>query len=228
MRKTTITIPFLLLTMLFSDNSIAQGMVTVPDLSKIVSEDGWKISNRKIELVNDKENNVVQFNSQPGDGVAWIKGFEFHNGIIEADIRGKDVQGSSFVGIAFRGIDEKTYDAVYFRPFNFLSNDPLRKGHSVQYISHPEYTWQKLRAEHPEEYENPVVPAPDPNSFFHVTIVIEKPRISVFVNNAKEPCLTVSELSERKDGWVGLWVGNYSEGSFTNLKIIRKQTEIKK
>jgi len=221
MEKTNTII--ILIMFLYSGISSAQDNMIVPDLSKIVNEDGWKVINRKVKIdVDDNGNKVAYFNSLPGDGGAWIEGFEFNNGIIEADIKGRDAQGSSFVGIAFRGVDEQTYDAVYFRPFNFISEDPVSKGHSVQYISHPTYTWYKLREEHPEEYENPINPSPDPNSFFHVKIVLEKPKVSVFVNNAEEPCLIVDELSDRTGGWVGLWVGNNSEGSFANLKITRK------
>jgi len=211
----------LYLSVIFSASglSFAQDSIFIPDLSKVVNEDGWRISNRKVSLVKENENVFVYFNSQEGDGIAWLKDFEFNKGIIEVDIKGKNVQGSSFVGIAFNIVDEQTYDAVYFRPFNFKSDDPVKKGHSVQYISQPAYTWYKLREEHPEEYENPVNPVPDPDSFFRAKIIIEKPEISVFVNDAENPSLIVNELSERKSGLIGLWVGNYSDGTFANLKI---------
>jgi hypothetical protein len=212
----------LFIIILISGISFAQDTTIIPDLTKIVSNESWKLSNRDVSIRTENQTEFVFFNAREGDGLAWLEGFEFTNGIIEADIKGKDLQGSSFVGIAFRGVDEQTYDAVYFRPFNFKSEDSVRKGHAVQYISQPAYTWKKLREEHPEEYENPLDPAPDPNLFFHIKIILEKPKVSVFVNNAEKPCLAVNELSDRKDGWVGLWVGNYSEGSFANLKILRK------
>jgi len=199
--------------------SLAQENYTAPDLSKIIAGDGWKIINRKAELIDDSIGKVVHLNSQPGDGVAWLENFDFENGVIEVDIKGKDAQGSSFVGVAFRVVDEETYDAVYFRPFNFMSVDSVKKDHSVQYVSQPDYTWQKLRGEFPGKYENPVNPVPDPDSFFHAKIVIEKPKVSVYVNNSSEPSLVVDELSSRTGGWVGLWVGNYSEGMFSSLKI---------
>jgi len=200
--------------------SIAQVNMMVPDLTKIVTKDGWKVFNRKAEIIKENDEVSVYFNAQQGSGVTWLEGVEFNNGIIEADIKGKDLQGRSFVGIAFRGVDEKTYDGIYFRQFNFKSDNPTRKSHSVQYISHPEYSWSRLRKEHPEKYENPVNPVPEPNSFFHIKIVIDNPKVSVYVNNSKNPCLVVEELTNRKGGWVGLWVGNNSDGTFSNLKII--------
>jgi hypothetical protein len=201
--------------------SFAQETTITPDLSQIVNEDGWNIFNRKVRLIKDSGNVSIYFNGQEGDGFARLNDFEFNNGIIEADIKGKNVQGNSFVGIAFHGADEQTYDAVYFRPFNFMSEDSIRKRHSVQYISAPTFSWDKLRREYPQKYENTVNPIPDPDSFFHAKIVIEKPKIRVFVNGAEEPCLVVNELSDRTGGWIGLWVGNYSDGTFANLKITR-------
>ncbi|OLC73994.1 MAG: hypothetical protein AUH78_12145, partial [Gemmatimonadetes bacterium 13_1_40CM_4_69_8] len=162
----------------------------------------------------------LRLSSSPGDGVAYLRGTEFGNGTIEVDIRGKDVQGQSFVGIAFHGVDSTTYDAIYFRPFNFRTPDSTRHSHAVQYISHPTYTWQKLRAERPGSFEQPVSPAPDPNAWFHVRVVVASPKVSVFVGDAKQPSLVVDQLNDRTKGLVGLWVGNGSGGDFANLKII--------
>ncbi len=45
-------------------------------------------------------------------------------------------------------------------------------------------------------------------------------KLTVFVNDAKEPSLVVEQLSDRKKGLVGLWVGNTSGGDFANFKIV--------
>jgi hypothetical protein len=200
-------------------NYFAQEILIIPDLKKVTQNDGWKIYNRNVSVTNDAEGTTVHFNSQAGDGIVWLDGFDFSNGTIEVDIKGKNVTQGSFVGITLRGLNDTTYDAIYFRPFNFMSNDSVKKSHSVQYVSQPTNTWQKLRSETPGKYENTVVPMPDPNSFFHTKIVVEKPKVRVFVNGSSEPCLVVDELSGRSGGWVGLWVGNYSDGDFKNLKI---------
>jgi len=189
-----------------------------PDLAALAEGKGLKVFNRSLSRLNDKKG--VRLSESPGDGVAYLEGVEFANGAIEIDIRGKDVQQQSFVGVAFHGLDEKTYDAIYFRPFNFKAEDPARRIRAVQYISHPTYTWQKLRTEHPGKYEQPVNPVPDPNDWFHARVVVASPKVSVFVNDAKEPCLVVTQLSDRKQGLVGLWVGNTSGGDFTNFKIV--------
>src|SRR5207342_2389645 len=120
------------------------------------------------------------------------------------DFKGKDVQQQSFVGIAFHGVDGTTYDAIYFRPFNFRAEDPARRIRAVQYISHPTHTWQKLRAEQPGNFEKAVSPVPDPNGWFHARIVVASPSVKVYVNDAGEPSLVVGQLSDRKKGLLGL------------------------
>ena len=84
---------------------------------------------------------------------------------------------------AFRGVDDETYDAVYFRPFNFVADNDLSRSHMVQYISHPQYTWSRLREEHTDEYENPLPRPPDPDEFFKARIVVSKPEIRVYVGD---------------------------------------------
>ena len=198
---------------------LGQKKAIEPDLAALVEGKGLKVFNRSLSGLSDGARKGVRLSESPGDGVAYLEGVEFTNGAIEIDIRGKDVQGQSFVGVAFHGLDEKTYDAVYFRPFNFKTEDPARHVHAVQYISHPAYTWNKLREEQPGKYEKPVNPVPDPNGWFHARIVVASPKVSVFVNDSKEPSLVVDQLSDRKKGLVGLWVGNTSGGDFANFKM---------
>ncbi len=199
---------------------LGQKKAIEPDMAALAEGKGMKVFNRSLSVLNDGAKKGARLSESPGDGVAYLEGVEFTDGVIEIDIRGKDVQQQSFVGVAFHGLDEKTYDAVYFRPFNFKTEDQARRIRAVQYIAHPTYTWQKLRTEQPGKYEKPVNPAPDPNGWFHARIVVASPKVSVFVNDAKEPSLVVEQLSDRKKGLVGLWVGNTSGGDFANFKIV--------
>jgi hypothetical protein len=198
----------------------AQGSAEIQDLSKIASGGGWKIYNRGTTAIEDGARKAIRLDERQGDGVVLLQGSRFGDGTIELDVRGKDVFQQSFVGVAFHAADEKGYDAIYFRPFNFKNPDPVRSNHAVQYISHPEYTWQKLRTDKPEQYEKPVRPVPDPNSWFHVRVTIAFPKISVYVEGSSEPCLVVDKLGTRREGMVGLMVGNGSGGDFANLRIV--------
>ncbi|MBI1851240.1 MAG: hypothetical protein HYR85_12945 [Planctomycetes bacterium] len=197
----------------------AEDKSNAPDVRSIASAKGWKLVNREVTAVDDAGKHAIRFDERADVGIAWLDGSDLDEGVIEVDVKGQDVDQHSFLGIAFRGVDEQTHDAVYFRPFNFKSDDPVRRTHAVQYVSHPNYPWKTLRDVRTGIYEKAVDPAPDPNGWFHARIVISKRKVSVFVNDAKAPCLTVDELSDRRGGRVGLWVGDGSGGTFANLEI---------
>ena len=189
---------------------------------KVLDPSSLQVFNRSVSAVADGARKGVRLSEGAAEGVAYVPGVEFATGTIELDLRGKDVQQQSFLGVAFHGVDDTTYDAIYFRPFNFRATDSTRHAHGVQYIAHPTYTWQKLRAEHPGVYEQAVNPAPDPNGWFHARIVVADSQVSVWVGDATGPSLVVTRLSHRGHGTVGLWVGNGSGGDFANLRIVPK------
>jgi hypothetical protein len=191
-----------------------------PDLAALADGKGLNATNRTISRLTEGARKGVRLSEAAGEGPAYLPGIEFANGTIELDMKGKDVQGASFIGVAFHGVDGTTYDAIYFRPFNFKTEDQARVLRAVQYISQPAHPWQKLRAEHPGQYEKPVKPVPDPNGWFHARVVVASPKVSVFVDDGTAPCLTVNQLSDRKKGLVGIWVGNTSGGDFANFKIL--------
>jgi hypothetical protein len=197
-----------------------QAKTITPDLGALADSKSLTLFNRDASRLVDGPRKGVRLSEAPGEGVAFLPGIEFANGTIEFDVRGKDVAQQSFVGVAFHGVDNATYDAVYFRPFNFRATDPASRSHGVQYHSLPLYTWQKLRTDQPGKYEQAVNPVPDPNAWFHARVVIANPKVSVIVGDAKDPCLVVNLLNDRKKGLVGLWVGNNSGGDFASLTII--------
>jgi hypothetical protein len=208
---------------LFTASRVAgQQRAIEPDLTRLAEGPGLHVFNRSVSALSDGARKGLRLSEHPGDGIAYVEGVEFATGTIEFDVRGKDVQQQSFVGIAFHGVDGTTFDAIYFRPFNFRTEGLARRARAVQYISRPIYDWQKLRAEHPGMYEQPVNPAPDPNGWFHARVVVAGSKVSVFVGDATEPSLVVNPLSERTKGLVGLWVGNNSAGDFANLSIRRE------
>ncbi|MFT3934371.1 MAG: hypothetical protein QM726_12185 [Chitinophagaceae bacterium] len=178
----------------------------------------WSLVNRKaISITGDKKG--IQLNEMPDAGLMIFKGGNFSNGTIELDIKGSNKMQQSFVGFAFHGKGLTTYDAIYFRPFNFKSDDAVRRSHSVQYISMPDNDWEKLRTQFPGKYESKIDPAPGPDDWFHVKIVVKQKHISVYVNNQSNPSLEVDKLNENYTGGFGLWVGNNAAGSFANLVI---------
>jgi len=164
----------------------------------------------------------IHVDAKEGPGVVWIEGSDLGDGTIEADVRGKDVMQQSFVGIAFHRKDDKTYEAVYLRPFNFRAKEPDRHQHAVQYVSVPDYDWPRLRKEFPEEFENPVDASLVPTDWVHLRIVAKGAAVQVYAGKVQSPTLEVRKLGSTDRGAVGLWVGNNSDGDFADVRVTGK------
>jgi len=202
-------------------SQLVYGQVIEPDLQNATQ---WNVVNRTATPINENGKKGVSLNEVSNDGLMIFKGADFSNGVIELDIKGSNKIQQSFVGFAFHVQDAKTFDAIYFRPFNFKSDDAVRRSHSVQYISMPKYDWEKLRNEFPGKYENKIENAPGADDWFHVKIVVNGKQVSVFVNGDQHPSLQVEKLNTNSNGGFALWVGNNSAGSFANLKITKLDT----
>jgi hypothetical protein len=177
------------------------------------------VYNRVATPLTDGARLGVRLDSAAEHGVAWITGSDFRTGTIEADVRGKDVLQRSFVGIAFAGANDSTYELVYLRPFNFRATDSTRHAHAIQYVADPDYPWPRLRREFPGRYEKPVTPAPDPNAWVRLRLVVTTSEVRAYVDGGETPSLVVGRLRPGARGRVGLWVGTQSDGDFANVLV---------
>ena len=202
----------------FSRRVEGQSRVQRPQVGVLAQRNELRCFNRVATHLADGAREGVRLNEAQAMGAAFVPGIEFTTGTLELDMRGRDVVQRSFVGVAFHGTD-LTCDAVYFRPFNFRASDPVARSHAVQYQSAPAHSWQRLRSEQPGKFEHAVAPIPDPNDWFHARIVVTMSTVTVFVAGAADPCLEVGLLNTRRQGSVGLWVGNNSGGDFSNLVV---------
>ena len=80
----------------------------------------YTVVNRKISVAQDGSLNLAEADNA---GIAWIKNKQFTNGTIEFDVKGRNEFQRSFVGVAFHGLNDTTYESVYFRPFNFIATE---------------------------------------------------------------------------------------------------------
>ena len=204
--------------------SFASENVVAPDLARISDTKVWGVFNATVDSAREGDKRVARVEpridpQRPSNvGLAVVEGLEFGEGTLEVDLRGRGKVERCFLGVAFNVADAKNFEAVYFRPFNFLREPESFRTHSVQYVAWPDNTWEKLRKEKPGQFENTVKPVPDPAGWFHARVEVTKKKVRVWVDDAKEPCLTVDRLGSREKGKVGLWVDS-REGLFRNLKI---------
>ena len=161
----------------------------------------------------------------PVEQIAILPTVAFGNGRIEVEIAGaprtelfKDARG--FVGIAFRVQDDlRTYDAFYLRPTNGRADDQLRRNHSAQYISHPGWTWNRLREETPAKYESYVDLLP--GVWTRIRIDVRGQEARLFVHGAEQATLVVTDLKTGPNltGAIALWIDLGTVAHFRNLTI---------
>lgn len=159
-----------------------------------------------------------------GDRLLLLTGTDFQNGVIEVELSGDVMPNAGegargFVGMAFRVQPEAAkFECFYLRPTNGRADDQVRRNHSVQYISYPEFPWQRLRKEFPEKYESYVDIIP--GEWTKVKIEISGVKAKLYVHGAAQPTLIINDLKlgETK-GAIGLWVGPGTVAHFANLRV---------
>jgi len=196
------------------------------------SAQGLRLHNVAAELVTHQGKKGLRVTSTPeaaGDAAAdWlgrVDGLEFSSGVIEVELAGAPAPGTSagargFVGIAFRLQDDnKTYDAFYLRPTNGRAEDQERRNHATQYISHPAWTWSRLRQETPSRYESYVDLLPD--TWTKIRIEVRGAQARLYVHDQQQPALIVNDVKSGASGKgaVALWIGPGTVAHFRHLTV---------
>ena len=160
----------------------------------------------------------------PGEAMAIIIGSDFTDGVIEAELSGAPKAGAAegsrgFVGVAFRvPPGGSSFECFYLRPTNGRADDQLRRNHSTQYISFPDYPWERLRKETPGVYESYV--DLEPGVWTTIRIVVEGSKARLYVNGATQPTLIVNDLKlGATRGAIALWTGPDTEAYFSRLTV---------
>jgi len=122
-----------------------------------------------------------------------------------------------FIGVVSRSTANGShFENIYLRPTNGRTDDQLRRNHSVQYASLPDYPWYRLRGESPGKHESYADLVPD--EWTHRRIVVRGRRAALFVNDAPQPCLVVTDLKMGTvQGKIGLWIGPGTRGYFSDM-----------
>jgi hypothetical protein len=166
------------------------------------------------------------------DGIQLVilKKTEFQDGVIEIDLTGEPgpnagTEARGFVGIAFRvnldtSKDAAKYECFYLRPTNGRADDQMRRNHSTQYISYPDFPWFRLRKEFPEKYESYVDLVP--GEWTKVKIEVRGEKARLYVHDSPQPVLIVNDLKQgQSQGQIALWVGAGTVAHFGNLRVSR-------
>ncbi len=156
--------------------------------------------------------------------IAILPDSNFKDGSIETEIAGSPRADAlmgmrGFVGIAFRVQPHGSiFECFYLRPTNGRANDQLRRNHSTQYISHPDYPWYKLREEYPGVYESYTDLVS--GEWTKIKIVVSGIHAQLSVNGAEQPCLIVNDLKlDETEGEIAFWIGAGTEAYFSKVLV---------
>jgi len=185
-----------------------------------------------IEKMNGKQVvKVVKDSTQTGSDLPTfvkIKGIDFKDGTIEIKVLSRLLKNApafarGFIGVAFH-IDSlnSKFEGIYLRPTNGRAEDQLRRNHSIQYFSYPDYGFDRLRKEAEGVYES--YADMGLNEWITMRIEVKGKQVKLFLNNNKQPSLIVNDLKlgDNVSGAISLWVDGGTEGYFKNLKITKK------
>jgi hypothetical protein len=159
--------------------------------------------------------------------LAILADTRFRDGTIELDVAGAPRPGMppdsrGFIGLAFRtGTHGAWSEMMYLRPTNGRVEDQLRRNHSVQYVSDPDFPWHRLRREHPGQYESYV--DLEPGAWTKMRVVVSGTTARLFVNGAPQPSLVVNDLKRGDvEGMVALWAHEETDAYFGPITITPK------
>jgi hypothetical protein len=192
-----------------------------------------ELRNVKAERVTHKGKAALRVtdrgaNVPDGRRLVILNKTEFQDGVIEIDLTGEPGTDAGegargFVGLAFRvsaGVanDDLKYECFYVRPTNGRADDQVRRNHSAQYISFPEFPWQRLRMEFPEKYESYVDLVP--GEWTKVKIEVRGGKARLYVHDAPQPVLVVNDLKHgQSHGRIALWIDPGTVAHFANLRV---------
>jgi len=198
------------------------------------SSSEMRLRNVKTEQVTYKGRKALRVTdaapANVADGIQLVilNKTEFQDGVIEIELTGEPAPNAGegargFVGVALRvnldaAKDAAKYECFYLRPTNGRADDQVRRNHSTQYISYPDFPWNRLRKEFPEKYESYVDLLP--GEWTKVKIEAHGDKARLHVNDAPQPVLVVNDLKQGQgQGRIALWVGAGTVAHFANLRV---------
>lgn len=158
------------------------------------------------------------------DMLAILDGERLTDGTIEVSVAGSPRPGAppdsrGFIGIAFRTGERGVWSEIfYLRPTNARADDQLRRNHTLQYVSHPEFPWHRLREERPGVYES--YADMEAGAWTALRIVVSGTTAQLYVNGAAQPGLVVNDLKHGAGGGrIALWAHVQTNAYFGSMKI---------
>lgn len=207
-KSAALVVMMLAITFLLAAASPAQS-VQVP-----LASDRWIFSQKNLPAQKqgpEHKGEVIEYRGRQSfglsNGFAYARDIDFQNGALDVDMAA-DTRG--FLGIAFHVQSEDDYELFFFRPddsgstYAIQYTPGLLGGNVWQLFNGPSYT---AVGDIPRE------------KWIHVRVVVVGLVARLFLNNAVEPALVVSDLRlGHSKGSIGFW-GREGGGYFSDLNF---------
>ena len=153
---------------------------------------------------------------------------DFTNGTIEVTLLSRLLpnafpEARGFIGLAFRiNKDNSRFESIYIRPTNGRAEDQLRRNHSTQYFSYPDYKFDRLRKEAAGKYES--YADMGLNEWIKMKIVVKNAQAKLYLNDNPQPVLIVNDLKlgPTASGAIGLFVDTGTDAFFRDIKVVKE------
>jgi CubicO group peptidase (beta-lactamase class C family) len=194
----------------------------------LTSGEGLVAHGVRLEAATYRGRKAVHVVNAPGggDALAILPDVVLEEGMIEVDVAGQPEVNAppaarGFIGLAFRiSPDASQYECIYIRPTNGRADDQLRRNHTTQYISAPDFLFDRLRREAPGVYESYVDLVA--GEWTNLRIAVAGQSARMFLNRVEQPSLIINDLKHpARAGPIGLWIGDWTDGYFSELKVSR-------
>ncbi|MCI0444143.1 hypothetical protein L0152_13155 [bacterium] len=172
--------------------------VTVP-----FDDNLWEIKAKEHKVLNYLGRQTLYLKS----GIAVVEDSQFTDGIIEFDIAFSGER--AFMGAFWRMQDPDNYEEFYVRPHQSGNPD----ANQYEPVFNDVAAWQLY---HGEGYGAPT--KYNFNQWNHIKLVISGKQADVYINDMNAPVLFISDQKrEIKSGRVGVSVGNFAPGYYSNF-----------
>ena len=180
----------------------------------------------KVELEDEITRAGVPFVDYIDQATFVLLPTELTNGRVEVDVlarlNGKtEFDARGFAGIAYRIDQENRFEGIYVRTLNGLRADapPPRNERGIQYFAHPDWLFDRLRDQHPAEYEQPADIAP--GEWFTLVVELNDADATAYINGVAS--LSVERpKAPLRTGRLGLFVDIGTEAYFSDLRVEKR------
>ncbi len=173
--------------------------------------------NGSLEFINremdDANNKRIQILGKNDIGFLWINTFDFVEGNIDLDLKGLDASPQRYIGLAFYGQNDTTYQALCISPYALLNEDFTLRKNAIKYFATP--IPKEINALLCDEVAKSTI-----NRWFHCRLQVKNKKVEVYIDDNATPSFSSNLIDGKVGGKFGVFFSAGAGGEFGNIKIL--------